>query len=35
MHQLPLIVGAICSFLLACGLLIACLHPRAFHINRR
>jgi hypothetical protein len=33
--QLPLIVGSVCSFLLAAGFLVLCLHPKAFHINRR
>ena len=33
-YQLSLIVGSVCSFALAVSLLIACLHPRAFHIGR-
>lgn len=34
LYQLSTAVGSVCAMLLAVGLLVACLHPRAFHIGR-
>jgi hypothetical protein len=34
LYQFSLIVGSVCTFALAVAGLIACLHPRAFHIGR-
>jgi hypothetical protein len=34
LYQLSLIVGSVSCMLLAVAGLIACLHPKAFHIGR-